>query len=87
MSTMSQPIHAVEDIVPLSGHQPAVASDLFAGLRRLKTPLRMLATLMILPLLLVAALLSFVVVLADFAFFRFRDHRNGHPQPKGLWEF
>jgi hypothetical protein len=87
MSTMSQPLQAVEDIVPLSGRQPAAPSDIFAGLRRLKTPLRMLASLLVLPLLLAAALLSFVVVLADFAFFRLRDHRNGHPQPKGLWEF
>jgi hypothetical protein len=37
--------------------------------------------------LLIAAILSFVVVLADFAFFRLRDRRNGHPEPKGLWEF
>jgi hypothetical protein len=86
MSTMSQPIQAVENIVPLTHPQPAGTSNRFTGFRRLAS-LRLLASLIVLPLLLVAAALSFLVILADFAFFRLRDLRNGHPQPKGLWEF
>jgi hypothetical protein len=32
-------------------------------------------------------MLGFLVVVADFAWFRLRDLRDGHPEPKGLWEF
>jgi hypothetical protein len=87
MSTMSQPLPAVEDRMTIAAPQPDAVIHPLAGLRRLHAPLRMLIGLLVAPLLLVAALLSFVVVLADFAFFRLRDLRAGHPQPKGLWEF
>jgi len=87
MSTMPQPIHSVEDIVPLSGAHRAVSSKIVADVSRLKAPLRLLIGLFLTPLLLVLAMLGFLVVLADFAWFRLRDVRDGHPQPKGLWEF
>jgi len=87
MSTMPQPIQAEDGRISVSDPQPIISGDSFAGLRRLKTPLRIFAGLLVVPVLLIAAILSFVVVLADFAFFRLRDRRNGHPEPKGLWEF
>jgi hypothetical protein len=87
MSTMSQSFQTVEDIVPLVGPRRTVGSKVAADFSRLKTPARLLAGLFLAPLLLVLALLGFLVVLADFAWFRLRDVRDGHPQPKGLWEF
>jgi hypothetical protein len=87
MSTMSQPIQTVEDIVPFADARPAVSSEKSAGLSRLKAPLRMLTGLLLSPVLLLLAMLGFLVVLADFAWFRLRDIRDGHPLPKGLWEF
>jgi len=87
MGTMSQPIQTVEDIVPLSAHQRTIGSKIIADFRRLKTPLRLLTALFLSPLLLIVAILGFLVVVADFAWFRLRDVRDGHPQPKGLWEF
>jgi len=87
MGTMSQPIQTVEDIVPLSDHQRTIGSKIIADFRRLKTPLRLLTALFLSPLLLIVAILGFLVVVADFAWFRLRDVRDGHPQPKGLWEF
>jgi hypothetical protein len=87
MSTMSQPIQTVEDIVPLST-TPAGSSPLSTtGLNSLKAPLRMLAGVVLSPVLILAAMFGFLVVLADFAFFRLQDVRDGHPHPKGLWEF
>jgi hypothetical protein len=56
-------------------------------LSRLKTPLRLLAGLLLSPVLLLVGIFGFLVVLSDFAFFRLRDLRHGHPHPKGLWEF
>ncbi len=87
MSTMSQPIQTVEDIVPLSNARLAPGNQIAADLRSLKVPLRMITGLFLSPLLLLVALLGFLVVLTDFAFFRLRDIRDGHPRPKGLWEF
>jgi hypothetical protein len=84
---MSQTIQIVEDTVPLSVPHPVVAGEIFAGFRRLRPLVRLLPSLIVLPLLLVAASLSFLVILADFAFFRLRHLRNGRPQQKGLWEF
>jgi hypothetical protein len=87
MSTMSQPIQTVEDLVPFSDPGPTVDSESSASLSRLKAPLRMLTGLLLTPVLLLLAMLGFLVVLADFAWFRLRDIRDGHPLPKGLWEF
>jgi hypothetical protein len=87
MSTMSQPIQTVEDIVPFSDARPTVGSKGSPSLSRLKRPLRMLASLCLSPLLILLAMLGFLVVVADFAWFRLRDLRDGHPEPKGLWEF
>jgi hypothetical protein len=85
---MSQPINADEDTVSPSEAQPTVsADDPLGGFNHLKTPLRMLVGLLVSPLLFLAALLSFLAVLTDFAFFRLRNLRDGHPEPKGLWEF
>jgi len=84
---MSQPIQSVEDIVSLPGVRPAPDTDRSTGFNRLKTPLRLLAGLLLSPLLLLVAMFGFLVVLSDFAFFRLRDLRHGHPHPKGLWEF
>jgi hypothetical protein len=87
MSAMSQQLQIGEDIVPIPVTQPLTRQDLDAGSNPLKTLLRMLGTLLVSPLLLVIALVGFVVVLADFTWFRLREIRYGHPQPKGLWEF
>jgi hypothetical protein len=87
MSTMSQPIQTVEDIVPLSNAPSSTSPQVTAGLKNLKAPLRMLGGLLLSPLLVLVALFGFLVVLADFAFFRLQDLRDGHPHPKGLWEF
>jgi hypothetical protein len=86
MSTMSQPIQTVEDIVPLPDTRPLVDSTT-TDLSRLKRPLRMLSGLLLFPVLVLLATLGFLVVVADFAWFRLRDLRDGHPEPKGLWEF
>jgi hypothetical protein len=37
--------------------------------------------------LLTIALAGFLVVLADYTWFRAKEIRYGHPEPKGLWEF
>ncbi len=88
MSTMSQSIQAVEDIVlPLSNARRNPGSQVAADLRSLKTPLRLITGLFLSPLFLLVAVLGFLVVLTDFAFFRLQDIRDGHPQPKDLWEF
>jgi hypothetical protein len=87
MSTMSQPIQTVEDLLPLSDAQPTVGNMRTASFGRIKASLRMFTGLLLSPLLVLLAILGFLVVLADFACFRLRDIRDGHPQPKGLWEF
>jgi hypothetical protein len=87
MSTMSQPIQTVEDLVPPSDVRQTVGHKIVADFSRLKGPLRMLTGLLLTPLLVLLAMLGFLVVLADFACFRLRDLRDGHPEPKGLWEF
>jgi hypothetical protein len=84
---MSQPIQTVENIVPLFGAHRSVGSKIMADFSRLKSPLWMLTGLLLSPLLLILAMLGLLVVFADFACFRLRDVRDGHPQPKGLWEF
>jgi hypothetical protein len=87
MSVMSQQLQIGEDIVPIPESQPIAGKDLSAGLYPFKTALKILATLLLAPLLLVVALAGFLVVLADFCWFRLREIRYGHPEPKGLWEF
>jgi hypothetical protein len=52
-----------------------------------RTLLRAVVSALIAPILLAAALVVFLFALADFSWFRLRDLRNGHPHPKGLWEF
>jgi hypothetical protein len=84
---MSQQIHLGEDPVPIPETQPPAGDDLDAPAHPFKTLLRILGTLLLAPLLLIVALVSFLVVLADFTWFRLRELRYGHPQPKGLWEF
>ncbi len=85
MSAMSQQIQIVEDLVPFS--EPSASNDRLAGQSRLHAALRLLASTLLAPLLVILAVPGFVIVLVDFAFFRFRDHRAGHPGPKALWEF
>jgi hypothetical protein len=87
MSTMSQTIQTVEDVLPFPAPRPTVDREKSAGLSRLKAPLRMLTGLLLAPVFLLLAMLGFLVVLADFAWFRLRDIRDGHPVAKGLWEF
>ena len=87
MSVMSQPIQDIENLMPVSDPPPRASDDTTSSTHRFKTLLRMLGGALLLPLLLLAAVCSFLFVLADFAFFRLRDLRNGHPEPKGLWEF
>jgi hypothetical protein len=52
-----------------------------------KVAFKSLSALLLAPLLLAITVVGFVVVLADFAWFRLRELRSGHPEPKGLWEF
>ncbi len=87
MSTMSQPIQTVEDIVPASGAQRPVSNKNNGDSGRLKSSLHMLTTIFVAPLLLILALFGFFVVVADFTWFRLRNLRKGQPRPKGLWEF
>ena len=87
MSTMSQPIEPVDRRVPLFDARPTVLRKITADVARLKTPLRILASLLLSPALVLLAFVGFLVVLADFAWFRLRDLRDGHPSPKRLWEF
>jgi hypothetical protein len=86
MTAMANQPPAADDLLPLPEPQ------LFAGNAiptriRLLSSLRMFATLLMAPLLLLAAIVGFLAVLADFSLFRLRHHRAGHPAPKGLWEF
>jgi hypothetical protein len=85
MSAMSQQLQIGEDIVPIPVTQLLTRKD--AGSNPFKTLLRILGTLLVSPLLLVVAVGGFLIVLADFTWFRLREIRYGHPQPKGLWEF
>jgi hypothetical protein len=87
MSAMSQQLQIGEDIVPIPVTQPLTRKDLHTGSNPFKTLLRILGTLLVSPLLLVVAVGGFLIVLADFTWFRLREIRYGHPQPKGLWEF
>ena len=68
----------------MNGSTPQPAARLF---RTLRTLLKTAASLLLLPLLLALSLISFLLVFADFLCFRLQDLRQGHPQPKGLWEF
>ena len=94
MSAMSQQLQIGEDIedrVPLPETPlPAeliAGKDLTGSSSPLKALLKILAALLLFPLLLIIASVGFLVVLADFSWFRLREIRYGHPQPKGLWEF
>ena len=73
-----------EDAPRLENTEPQAESPSATASRTL---LRALASALIAPILLVAALVIFLFALADFSWFRIRDLRNGHPHPKGLWEF
>jgi hypothetical protein len=68
----------------MTGSNPQPATRLY---RALRTLLKTAASLLLLPLLLALSLISFTLVFADFLCFRLQDLRQGHPQPKGLWEF
>jgi hypothetical protein len=87
MSAMSQQLQIGEDIVPVPELEPKADNDRAVGSHPVKATVRMLATLLLVPFLLAVALLGFLVVLADFTWFRLRETRYGHPHPKGLWEF
>jgi|GEM_PF-6612991 len=77
----------IEAIEPQPERQPVTTNDLDSNTRRIHTLLRALASILIAPFLLAAALVIFLFALADFAWFRLRDLRNGQSHPKGLWEF
>jgi uncharacterized membrane protein len=49
--------------------------------------LKTAATAIVGTLLLPIIAIGFLVVFADYAWFRLREVRYGHPEPKGLWEF
>jgi hypothetical protein len=87
MSAMSQQLQIGENTVPTPEREPLVDNDLPAASRPFKAVLKLLAALLLAPLLLAIALVGFIVVLADFAWFRLRGVHYGHPAPKGLWEF
>ena len=87
MSAMSQQLPIGEDIVPIPEIQPLAAKEPPAASHPFQTALKMLAAFLLSPVLLLIALLGFLVVLADFCWFRLREIRYGHPHPKGLWEF
>ncbi len=87
MSTMTQPIQTVEDIVPVSGTQRTLGSQIKADLRRLKSFVNLLTGVFVAPMLLLLAIFGFLVVLGDFAWFRLRNVRSGNSKSKGLWEF
>jgi hypothetical protein len=84
---MSQQLQIGEDIVPIPESKLIVGKDLAAVAHPFNTALKIVATLLLAPFLLPIAFLGFLVVLADFCWFRLRELRYGHPQPKGLWEF
>jgi hypothetical protein len=95
MSAMSQQLQIgedIEDTAHIPETQPPAAEliagkDLHASSSHLNALLKILGALLLSPLLLVIALVGFLIVLADFCWFRLREIRYGHPQPKGLWEF
>lgn len=87
MSTMSQPIQPVDDIVPLSSARVIVNNTPQTSSTSLKPALRTATGLLLSPMLVLAAVFGFLVVLADFSIFRLRTLRHGRPAPKGLWEF
>ena len=87
MTVMAHQLPAANELRPLPEPEPFDSNDVLCGIRRLLFSLRMLAALMVAPLLLFVAILGFLAVLADFGLFRLRDLRAGHPGPKGLWEF
>jgi hypothetical protein len=66
---------------------PSIATDAPRTTHPIYTLLRALASILIAPFLLAAALVIFLFALADFSWFRLRDLRNGQSHPKGLWEF
>ena len=74
-------------IAPQPERQSVTTNDLDSTTHRISTLLRALASILIAPFLLAAALVVFLFALADFSWFRLRDLRNGPSHPKGLWEF
>jgi hypothetical protein len=87
MSAMPHQLQIGENTVPTSAIEPLIGDDLSADSHPVKVAFKLLAALLLTPLLLAITLVSFVIVLADFARFRLRELRSGHPEPKGLWEF
>ncbi len=87
MSVLFQQFEIGEDIVPFLEAQPIAGKELRDGSHPFKAALKILATLLLSPVLLTIALAGFLVVLADFTWFRAKEIRYGHPEPKGLWEF
>ncbi len=89
MATLVQPAEStIAGTSETSSNKRLVTSNnLHAASRVLRTLLRTFAGALLLPLLLAVSLVVFLIALADFALFRLRDLRNGHPHPKGLWEF
>ncbi|MGA7157188.1 MAG: hypothetical protein WBY53_10090 [Acidobacteriaceae bacterium] len=84
MATLVQIGEATESLSerpPMIGNELHVAPHIFHLIAK-----TFLGTIL-LPFFLAVALVVFLVALGDFAWFRLRDLRNGHPRPKGLWEF
>ncbi len=84
MSAMTPQLQIGENIVSIPEIDPVVDD---CPSHPLKTALKVAATLLLTPVILVVGLAGFAIVLADFAWFRLKELRYGHPQPKGLWEF
>ena len=86
MSAMTPQLQIGENIVSIPEIDPVV-DNRPASSHPLKTALKVAATLLLTPVILVVAIAGFAIVLADFTWFRLKELRYGHPQPKGLWEF
>ena len=87
MSAMPQQLQIGENRVLPPAIEPLIGDDLPAASNPVKVAFKVLAALLLAPLLLAITLVGFVIVLADFAWFRLRQFRSGPPEPKGLWEF
>lgn len=87
MSTMFHPLQPAQEAGAISSVEAASESQPGIVLNGLRSTFRLLTALFVSPLLVLLAIVGFFVVLGDFAWFRLRDVRHGHPHPKGLWEF
>jgi hypothetical protein len=87
MSVMSQQLQFGENTLPIPEIEPVVGKHVPASSHPFQSALKIVATLLLTPLLLIIALAGFLIVLADFTWFRLKEIRYGHPEPKGLWEF